>query len=291
MIKKYLLLVAVGFLAATSFGQTNNENRLPGLKKITIGFTDSIQSSILGETRAINIYLPEDYHPDSAATYPVIYLLDGGIDEDFIHIAGIVRFNTTPWLERFPKSIVVGIENVNRRRDFTFATENLDFVSKMGFDKNAFKQHGGSAKFISFIENELQPFMKTHYKTNDSKTIIGESLGGLLVSEILLKKPALFDTYIIVSPSLWWGAESLLAEPTALSKETFTQKLDVYIGAANKAEDIVMYNDAESLSAKIKKIGKKNINLYFDHIIHEAHASIIHQAVYNAFTLIYPIKH
>jgi hypothetical protein len=61
------------------------------------------------------------------------------VEEDFFHIAGIVRYNTQPWVERFPRSIVVGIENTNRRRDFTYAVPDLNFLEKEGFKRRAFR--------------------------------------------------------------------------------------------------------------------------------------------------------
>ena len=259
-------------------------------KKFVIGTVDTIQSGILGEKRIVNIYLPDDYSPDAANGYPVIYLLDGGADEDFVHIVGLVKYFTTSWVNRFSPSIVVGIENVNRRRDFTFATSNLDFVTKTGFDKNSFPQHGGSPKFIAFIEKELQPFIQSHYKTNASKTIIGESLGGLLATEILLKNPSLFNTYIIISPSLWWGDESLLAETPALIKRSSRDSIKIYVGAAKKSEDGVMYRDAQNLALLLKKYEHQNISVSFDYLANETHATIIHQAVYNAFKLLNPEK-
>lgn len=284
-LKKIIFILATTCLTNVSFGQSIPPD---ANNKFILGNVETLQSAILNETRTVNICLPEGYSPDSSATYPVIYLLDGGADEDFIHIAGLVRYYTTPWIARFPNSIVVGIENVNRRRDFTFTVSNLDFLSKVRFDKALFKDHGGSEKFISFIEKELQPFIQTYYKANEEKTIIGESLGGLLASEILLKRPSLFDTYIIISPSLWWGGESLITEPSALSKNNFTGKLNIYIGASNKAEDTLMYNDAFALSQKLAKTGSRNIKVSFDYLPNETHATISHQAAYNAFKLLYP---
>ncbi len=38
----------------------------------------------LGETRRINVYTPPGY-ADGTTRYPVLYLLDGGDDEDFPH--------------------------------------------------------------------------------------------------------------------------------------------------------------------------------------------------------------
>ena len=286
MIKRLIYFSAIVFTCNLSFGQLANSNNAGNSNKISIGLRDTINSAILKEQRIINISLPEDYSPDSAKNYPVIYLLDGGVTEDFIHVTGLVRFFTTPWINQFPGSIVVGIENVNRTRDFTFSTDNLDFVSKIGLDKNIFQSHGQSANFISFIEKELQPFIEKHYKANTDKTLIGESLGGLLATEILLNHTHLFNTYIIVSPSLWWGNESLLTGNPKIASGSF-KNLKIYIGAAKKSEDTIMFNDAENLYLRLKKYQENNSIIKFDYLPDETHATILHHAIYNAFKVLY----
>lgn len=255
---------------------------------MVIGSIQKIPSKILGEERKISIYLPEDYKQNDTTKYPVIYILDGGVNEDFIHIAGIVRFNTQPWINRFPRSIVVGIENTNRKRDFSFAVPNLDFVEKMGFKKESFPTVGGSAKYIAFLEKELQPYISKKYKTTAQKTVIGESFAGLLATEILLKHRDLFSTYIIVTPSLWWGNESLLAEAPKLLKSGSKNKVQVYVGACNKEEDLTMYNDAVALAEVLKENQENLKQVHFDYMPNEIHSTAIHQAVYNAFKLLYP---
>lgn len=257
-------------------------------KPITVGHSIELHSMELDEKRTINIYLPEDYKPEDSVLYPVIYIIDGGMEEDFFHIAGIVRFNTQPWINRFPRSVVVGIENTNRRRDCTFAVPDLDFVEKMGFKKEQFKSYGGSAKYISFLEKELQPYIRSHYKTNGNGTVIGESLAGLLATEILLKHRSLFDTYIIMSPSLWWGNGSLLTQAPALLQKDKNRKVNVYIGACSREEDKRMYEDAVALSEVLKKEGGAGMKLYYDYLPNEIHSTMMHQAVYNAFKLIHP---
>lgn len=257
-------------------------------KPITIGYSVQLQSKELAEERTINIYLPEDYDPKDTVKYPVIYIPDGGMEEDFFHIAGIVRFNTQPWINRFPRSIVVGIENTNRRRDFTFPVKDLGFVEKMGFKKEQFPAYGGSGKYIAFLQNKLQPWINSNYKTNGKRTVIGESLAGLLATEILLKHRALFDTYIIMSPSLWWGNGSLLRQASALLEKEKTVRTNVYVGACNKDEDKRMYEDAISLAELLKKEGGRGMKVFYDYLPGELHSTVMHQAVYNAFKLIYP---
>src|SRR6185437_12342755 len=148
--------------------QVNLPTQPGNSKPFVLGVIDEMDSKELGEKRILNIYLPEGYNKEDTIKYPVIYLLDGSADEDFIHIVGLVQFNSFEWVNRVPKSIVVGIANVDRRRDFTFPTTIAE-------DKKAYPTTGHSDKFIRFLENELQPFIEKKYKTNNSRTIIGES--------------------------------------------------------------------------------------------------------------------
>lgn len=260
------------------FAQTENHS-------LIIGNSNVLYSKILNEKRVINTYLPEGYDPTDTVQYPVIYVLDGGMDEDFLHIAGIVQFNTQPWIARFPASIVVGIAGNTRRRDFTFAVDNTDFIEKQGFKKSSFPVYGGAEKYIDFIEKELQPYIDSAYRTRVKKTIIGESLAGLLTTKILLERPELFDDYIIISPSLWWGAQSLLHHAEQLLGKNLSKKVNVYLGVPNKEEDLSMYNDSEELNRYLQHNG--HIQLVFDYMPEEFHSTVIHQAVYNAFKMLY----
>jgi len=172
---------------------------------LCIGDRLEIWSETLQENRVLNIYLPEAYHPDSSSTYPLIVLLDGGMDEDFLHVAGIAQFAHFPWVSGMPASIIVGIENTDRKRDFTSPSEYK-------LDQKELPSSGGSAAFIQFIQEEMLPLLHQTYPIADKSTIIDQSLGGLLATEILFKHhPSIFDNYIIVSPSLWWDDERLLS--------------------------------------------------------------------------------
>jgi predicted alpha/beta superfamily hydrolase len=256
-------------------------------KPLIIGEIDEIQSAILAEKRTLNIYLPDGYKINDDVKYPVVYLLDGGTDEDFIHITGLYQFNSFPWINRVQPSIIVGIANTNRMRDMTYPTANAAAKKK-------YPASGRSGMFIDFIEKELQPYVQKKFKTNSSKTIIGESLGGLLVTEILLKSPALFDKYIIVSPSLWWDNGSLLNQSTAILEDSLLPKTSIYIGVGKEGltpGDVprVMEVDANLLADKIKGIKRNNLTVYFDYLPSEDHATIMHQAVLNALRLLNPM--
>src|SRR5689334_3390117 len=175
MIRYFLFILTLS--PALSFGQAASSKQADNSKPFVLGVIDEIQSKELGEKRILNIYLPEGYSKSDTVKYPVIYLLDGSADEDFIHVVGIVQFNNFEWINRVPKSIVVGIGTVDRRRDFTFP-------STVAEEKKRYPTTGHSDQFISFIEKELQPLIEKQYHTNKSKTLIGQSLGGLLATEI-----------------------------------------------------------------------------------------------------------
>jgi predicted alpha/beta superfamily hydrolase len=250
---------------------------LMGQNPFILGTVDKIQSIELSETRTLNIYLPDGYSADSNLIYPVIYLLDGSQNEDFIHIVGIVQFLTM--IQRMPRSIVIGIANVDRRRDFTFPTNNIE-------DKKKYPSTGGSVRFIAFVEKELQPFIKNKYRTNGFTTIIGQSLGGLLATEILLKKPDLFNNYIIVSPSLWWDDESLLvAAPNLLSKQK-DKIIKVYLSVG--AEGDKMEGEAKQLVTILQSSERKHLLLTFLPFPEESHLTILHNSVYRGFQILYP---
>lgn len=278
-----ILLIFIPGIATLAQQPTKIENHR---KPFVLGVIDEMHSAQLGEKRILNIYLPEGYKETDTTHYPVIYLLDGSADEDFIHVAGLVQFNSFSWINRVPKSIVVGIATVDRKRDFTYPTTIAEQKSKT-------PTAGHSDRFIAFLEKELQPYMAKHYKTNSSKMIIGQSLGGLLVTEVLLKKPELFNKYVIISPSLWWDNGSLLNQSSDLLKEEFAPKTDIYLavgkeGLAPGSIPHVMEVDANLLAEKLKAGKSKNVSVYFDYLPAEDHATISHQAIFNAFRMLFP---
>lgn len=264
-----MLLAGFFFLICNPL-RAQTEIKLSTTNPITIGETREIKSDILKENRILLIYLPASYSSESSKKYPVIYLLDGSIDEDFIHIVGLVQFGSFSWINMIPESIIVGIANTDRKKDFTYPSTNKQ-------DKTELPTSGKSAAFIGFIEKELQPYIDSNFSTTSSKTIIGQSLGGLLATEILFKKPNLFDKYIIVSPSLWWDNESLLA----LQPATYTSKKSIYIAVGK--EGTIMERTAKALHDKINEQKKTNTTVFYSFFANQNHGDALHLAVYDAF--------
>ncbi len=261
---KIVVLICIVFFTTFANAQILKQS------EFTIGETLELKSNILNENRTVNIYLPTSYHQDSSKNYPVLYLLDGSKDEDFIHVSGIVQFCSFSWIKIMEESIVVGIGNVDRKRDFTYP-------STMEIDRKEFPTSGKSEKFIDFIETELQPLITKKYRATENRTLIGQSLGGLLTTEILFNRPQLFDNYIIISPSLWWDDEKLL-------KQNFKKSLkgkSIYIGGGK--EGATMERLAQSLFFKLSLEKKDEVQLFFQYFDKQDHGDTLHLAVYDAF--------
>ena len=241
-------------------------------KDFVLGEVLTLDSKVLGENRTINIYQSPSI--GEGTEYQVIYLLDGAADEDFIHVAGLVQFATFPWVNQLPPTIVVGIANTDRRGQMTFPTKHEKY-------KADFPTAGNSAKFIQFIKSELQPYIDSHYDTNQDKIIIGQSLAGLLATEILYKQPELFTHYIIVSPSLWWDEQSLLAAKPSIANDP----PKIFVAVGDEGEEMIAF--AKSL---VKQLEIEKLSPHFYFMGDQNHANIHHLAVYKAFEILFQPK-
>ncbi len=93
---------------------------------------------------------------------------------------------------------------------------------------------------------------------------------------------------------MWWDNGSLLNQDL-ISLNSLKKQTEVYIGVGKEgltptAVARVMEVDANILAEKIRKVRKENIKVNFDYLPQEDHATIMHQAVSNAFRLLYPMK-
>lgn len=167
---------------------------------LTIGASLSIASKPLGEERTINVVLPPGYAKRPDKRYPVLYVIDGGADQDLLSMAG-VALNGGIW-GRSAEAIVVGIETKDRRRELVGPTRDPELLKK-------YPTAGSSAAFRTFIRNEVKPLVEASYRTDGRDIVVGESLAGLFIVETYITDPSLFDAYGAIDPSLWWDKEAL----------------------------------------------------------------------------------
>src|SRR4029078_10794105 len=123
-----------------------------------IGESFAIDSGVLGERRRGNVFVPTIYGQKVDAPMPVLYMPDGGLDEDFLHIAGLVQVLVSDGSMR--PFMLVGIPNTVRRRDLRGPTTK-------GEDLKIARVVGRSAEFRRFIREELMPEVRARYRTTD----------------------------------------------------------------------------------------------------------------------------
>jgi predicted alpha/beta superfamily hydrolase len=151
--------------------------------------------------------------------------LDG--NDHFASVTSMVQYLSQEPI--CPEMIVVGISNTNRIRDLTPSQPaHLD-----GIPAAELKASGSGENFTVFLEKELIPYIDAHYSTTPHRTLIGHSLGGLLVLNTLVNHPGLFDNYVALDPSIWWDDEKLLKQAhDVLAQPRFAGRA-LFVASAN----------------------------------------------------------
>lgn len=242
---------------------------------LTIGQTFTVTSRVLGEVRRINVYRPAIYGDTTNPSLPVLYMPDGGISEDFLHIAGLVQISVLNGTMR--PFLLVGIENTERRRDLTGPT-------RVGADSSIAPGVGESAAFRQFIRTELMPTIEARYRTTSETAIVGESLAGLFVVETFLYEPHLFDTYIAVDPSLWWNDSHLLSEARQRLSTGDYAGTAIYLASSSEAE---LADLTRRLAAALDATSPEGVTWQYHAMPQESHGTIYHPAALAAFRRVF----
>lgn len=261
------------FLAATAPAAPPPDAGTP----IVIGRSHTITSAQLGERR-LNVYLPPHYS-DASRRFPVLFLLDGGAEEDFHHITGLAAISAAYGTTE--EMIVVGIAGVDRRHDLTSPSSNPE-------DRKAAPTSGGAAAYRRFLVDEVKPWVAARYRTNGRSALIGESLAGLFVVETALREPAAFDDYIAISPSLWWDKGALAREAEADLRKAPPGKRRLWLAVGNETALYPEMRDGmEGLVAALKAAAPPGLAWTYTPFPAETHATIYHPAAMAAIRALY----
>lgn len=244
-------------------------------RPLTIGESFTINSRILAEPRPINVFKPTIYGEDIAAPLPVLYMLDGGLNEDFLHVAGLVQVLVSNGGMR--PVLLVGIPNTERRRDMTGPTTSAD-------DRSIAPVVGASAFFRRFITEELIPTVRARYRTTDQSAIIGESLAGLFVVETYFLQPGLFNTYIAIDPSLWWNTGELVNAAESRIASLPAPPPTLFLASSTEPG----LADVTGRLAEHFKNHPANSAVHYTPLTTETHATIYHPAALIAFRTVLP---
>lgn len=243
------------------------------------------------------IDLPPSYKT-SDQKYPVVFLLDAyevfGLQDQ--------TYQQLIFMNEIPEMIIVGIsykidgefysnglrEYLDiRARDFT--PTHLSYeetVEKHGKNlANYVRYSGGGKDFLTFLEQELIPFIESEYRTDPRKRgLFGYSLGGTFVTYALFSKPGLFSKYFIGSPFLNWDDKAVYT----------SDNTDQLIGNKDTVDVYISYGELESTKGKHHPLkdyleSKSNPNILFKSEVleGETHLSGVGQAHSRAFRRLY----
>jgi predicted alpha/beta superfamily hydrolase len=189
----FIILLAVGFLQGRCLAQ------FPAFTIRGSEVRKIISTNVPGQEYELHIMVPAGYQ-NSDKKYPVLYLMDSQWDFPLV-----TALYGEQYFDGFvPPMIIVGITwggiNPNpdslRARDYTPTNEKRS------------PQSGGAPKFLSFLKNELIPFIEINYKgEKNDRALMGCSLGGLFTLYALFTEPGLFQRYIAATPAFGWDNE------------------------------------------------------------------------------------
>lgn len=229
---------------------------------------ETIQSSKLGEERQIKIQLPRGYNADSDKTYPIFIVLDG--DYMFEAVAGNVDYHS--YWEDMPESIVVGINQLDKRFDDCMYSEQNSLPIETG------------AAFFEFIGMELVPYIENTYRAGNFRVAVGHGETANFINYYVLKPQPLFQAYISISPELAPNMIDYL--PEVLSK--IQSKIFYYL--ANTNNDVKSIKRmTEVLNTDINAIDNKNVVYNFDSFDGPSHYSLPTHAIPSAIESIFQV--
>lgn len=222
-----ITLFFVGLIGQISFAQES--------EKIFVGEKIQFKSSILGHDRELLIYLPVGYQ-NTEKTYPVVYATDAELT--FLLTSSL--FETLSQQGFTPEVIVVGIKNRGENERY------LDFAPKI----QGRPQSGRADLFIDFFEKELFPYIEKNYRTQPFRILQGHSFLGMFAAYVFIKRPDLFNAYVISSPDLRWIKDSIsnenlkkLSNPNFMyisrgSHERPSQEIDTFVELIKKMDKL-----------------------------------------------------
>jgi predicted alpha/beta superfamily hydrolase len=243
---------------------------------VVIGESVNLPSNVLKESRALLISKPAGYD-GGTDRYPVLYLLDG--ETHFHYTSGIVNFLGEN--DRIPKMLVVGIVSGSVAR----RTRDLTTPSKAEMDNRFSPGNGGADAFLSFIADELIPYVDRCYRTRPYKVLIGHSLGGLFCIRTLVTKPKLFNGFIAIDPSIYWNNQEVVAQAESFFPHTKDLQADVYLTAADASGKVPA--EVRRLTTALAASASAGLRWNFELMKQENHASIPLPGIYRGLETLF----
>ena len=168
---KHIRIATIALFCSLYFSASAQHSRSDNM----VGATFTIQSEIMEDERAFQVFLPDGY-ADSDRKYPVLYILDG--QRYFLH--GVSLQKSFVEFRQTPQFIVVGVTKNPSDRNRNFSVN--------------------SQQYLNFLTEEVINYVDTTFRTSEKRMLFGWAYGGGFVIETMTNAPDLFDVYIAASP-------------------------------------------------------------------------------------------
>lgn len=234
-----------------------------------------LPSTATGRRYQLWVNLPASY-AQSDASYPVVFLTDANLWFPVVRNLGGLQSQRGQNIEEY---ILIGLTHdqdlsspASRARDYTPTDPRLraDFGSGADPGEYLSDAYGEAATYRDYLETEVFPFVAANYRADMSRKVyLGHSYGGLFGAFVLATRPAMFQTYLLSSPSVWFDRQSILqlAEQSAVPLPAETRVMMVAGGYETirpepryyKTVDIVV--DMQAYAALLESRGLAPVTL------------------------------
>lgn len=222
----FVLLCSFASIVAQNKSAENSE-KFPSVE-IKGSHIRQLKSKDTGRDYDLYIHSPGSLIPGKK--YPVLFVLDGQWDFKLLDsIYGGLYYD-----KFVPEMIIVGIT-------YTGANLNYDALRAMDYTPTAVNQLKGSgdaAKFLSFLKQDVIPFVEKNYQADSSKRILmGSSLGGLFTLYAMFNEPDLFYGYVAASPAVSYDNDFSFKQEKEFSQTHKDLRVKLFI-AVGDIEDL-----------------------------------------------------
>ncbi len=246
----------------------------------------------------IDVSVPLSYGT-SDQRYPVLYIMDS--NWYFPMVTAIVQtMMIIPATQYVQEMIIVGIgyettdvalQTGLRSRDYT-PSVNDELVASMRAIlpwAEIENTSGEAADFLSFIRDDVIPFIDSTYRTDPTMRIgHGHSFGGLFMLYTLFNRPDTFQRYIAASPSIWWDDRIILKHEQAYAETHSDLTRTVYLCAGT--DELGILSDAAALVAQLKSRDYPGLDLQYEFMAGEIHSSIVARTFVNGLRTLLKVR-
>jgi len=212
------------------------------------------QSRAVGDKMAIGVWSPPKTLPHIAPLgenppLDVVYVLDGSWALNVV--ASVCMLQYADLINPgFAPLLLVGVDYPvgqpnARSRDYTMA-DMVPTAMREALSASPVTKPGGADKFLTFLEEELDPFIRSKYNTTKKRAgILGSSFGGTFTFHAFLKQSKLFDRYWLGSPGVFKTETDHVARLETLLKGKLAHPTKMYLSAGSRELNggVALYED------------------------------------------------